>query len=461
MADSTTYPRPLPPARRARRRPAGAGAAAPGAALAAGARALCRAPGPCPGGSSGPRDARRVDPPPPRRRRSTSRELSHAEQLGTCSDPAAESGGRELATGYLGLVPADVDPPAPRRHRLAPGGPPARARLRPRRARAGRPRAAARQAFVHERRVRAGAARVHDLGAARPLRRRARSRGLGDELEARSPAARRARGGRRPARPRAGGRSPGGPVPLPHPTARHHRSVRGPEAAAYRARHPRKRVRPEAPNAEVVRRGAWIVSERPQDDDFSTCFARLVLAATLLALVLPGSAVATSAGAYVAFDGGSVRERAQVRAALQTSSFDWAVVQQQTTVHIGTYGTSYSTPGHVWLDARPAPHGQASRGRPSWTSSPTRSTSSCSTSRAARSSGEASGPRPGATSSPSRPLALGRERFASMVAWAYWPSKENAYRPRSRTDETAAMPAPAFRALLADLIGAPLVLATR
>ncbi len=42
-----------------------------------------------------------------------------------------------------------------------------------------------------------------------------------------------------------------------------------------------------------------------------------------------------------------------------------------------------------------------------------------------------------------------------MLAWAYWPCKENAYRPRLATDETASMSAPAFRALVAELIGAP------
>ena len=42
-----------------------------------------------------------------------------------------------------------------------------------------------------------------------------------------------------------------------------------------------------------------------------------------------------------------------------------------------------------------------------------------------------------------------------MVAWAYWPSKENSYRPESAADESAAMPAPEFRQLLSTLVGAP------
>ena len=40
-------------------------------------------------------------------------ELAHAEQLGTWSDPLRNPAGRELATGYLGLVPADAVPQLP------------------------------------------------------------------------------------------------------------------------------------------------------------------------------------------------------------------------------------------------------------------------------------------------------------------------------------------------------------
>ena len=46
------------------------------------------------------------------------------------------------------------------------------------------------------------------------------------------------------------------------------------------------------------------------------------------------------------------------------------------------------------------------------------------------------------------------ERFASLVAWAYWPSAENSLRPRSAADEAGGMPAPAFRALLSQMLNA-------
>jgi hypothetical protein len=48
-----------------------------------------------------------------------------------------------------------------------------------------------------------------------------------------------------------------------------------------------------------------------------------------------------------------------------------------------------------------------------------------------------------------------------MVAWAYWPSHENPYRPDSARDESAAMPAHEFRQLLTALVGVPSALTTR
>lgn len=41
------------------------------------------------------------------------REVAHLEQLGSWSDPRRSPGRRELATAFLGLVPADVDPRLP------------------------------------------------------------------------------------------------------------------------------------------------------------------------------------------------------------------------------------------------------------------------------------------------------------------------------------------------------------
>jgi hypothetical protein len=51
----------------------------------------------------------------------------------------------------------------------------------------------------------------------------------------------------------------------------------------------------------------------------------------------------------------------------------------------------------------------------------------------------------------------GCERFASELAWAYWPSQDNSMKPASTGGESSGMPVAQFRAMLTQLIGAPIV----
>ena len=97
---------------------------------------------------------------------------------------------------------------------------------------------------------------------------------------------------------------------------------------------------------------------RPPDDDPEQML-RYLIAILAAAVVLPASAQAAG-GDYV-FQGASRTERSTVRAALNASSFDWNVVPKQVTVHVGRYGVSHATPGHVWLD-----RGLLASGRFSW-----------------------------------------------------------------------------------------------
>jgi hypothetical protein len=179
-----------------------------------------------------------------------------------------------------------------------------------------------------------------------------------------------------------------------------------------------------------------------------------VLAATLAAaFVLP--AAAQAAGGDYVFAGASATERSTVRAALNASSFDWGVVPKQVTIHVGRYGVSHSTPGNVWLD-----RGLLASGRFAWATvmdeyahqvdffvlDPARRALLQQRLGASAWCYEVSGLAHGAH---------GCERFASMVAWAYWPSKDNAYRPDSPADESAAMPPGEFRTLLSTVVGMP------
>jgi hypothetical protein len=178
---------------------------------------------------------------------------------------------------------------------------------------------------------------------------------------------------------------------------------------------------------------------------------RFLLVLTLL-LCLSASPALAAGGDY-ALEGGTPRQQAQVRAALEATSFDFGIVPQRVTVHVGSYGTSHSTPGHVWLDGR-----LLDSGRFSWPTvmdefahqvdfflldAPRRAILQERLGASAWCydvAGLAHG-------------AYGCERFSSMLAWAYWPSKENVYRPTSAADESASMAPAEFRALVGSLLG--------
>lgn len=169
------------------------------------------------------------------------------------------------------------------------------------------------------------------------------------------------------------------------------------------------------------------------------------------ALLLPGQAAA--AGGNYDFAGATEAERTTVRRALDASGFDWGIVKQRVTIHVGAYGVSHSTPGHIWLD-----RGLLASGRFAWATVMDEYAHQVDffvLDRQHRSilqgalgasawcyevSGLAHG-------------AHGCERFSSMMAWAYWPTRDNSYRPASATDESAAMPAAQFRQLMSTLVG--------
>ncbi len=171
----------------------------------------------------------------------------------------------------------------------------------------------------------------------------------------------------------------------------------------------------------------------------------------LAALTLPGQALA-GGGNYV-FDGGTAKERATVRAALEASSFNWGLVPGPVTIHVARVGTSYATPGNIWIDA-----GLLATGSFAWGivqheyahqvdfllfGTETRRLLQ------ERLGGQAyCGETPGVAHGDNT-----CERFASTLTWSYWPSQDNSLRPASATDEAAALPAASFRALLATLIG--------
>ena len=180
---------------------------------------------------------------------------------------------------------------------------------------------------------------------------------------------------------------------------------------------------------------------------------RLGVTAVILlgTLVFSSNAFARGA-ASLAFTGGSTTERSQVTRALAASSFDWSILPTRVTVHIGRDFDSEAAPGEVWLNAN-----VLDAGRFSWgvvqhefahqvdfqlLNADTRAGFALLL---------------GGSAWCGETLAFahgdyGCERFASTLAWSYWPSLSNCMKPTSASDESAAMAPAAFRAALAEAL---------
>ena len=178
----------------------------------------------------------------------------------------------------------------------------------------------------------------------------------------------------------------------------------------------------------------------------------LAAAAALLAAFAFAGQAHAAVGTYV-FDGGTAKQQREVKKALNASSFDWSLVPGTVKIHIGPVGTSYATPGHVFLD-----DDLLNAGRFAWgivqheyahqvdfllldpgkkiqVAAALGTTTWCYEDAAVRDHG-----------------AQGCERFASTLAWSYWQTADNSMRPAGRDDEAGAMAPKAFKALLGTLL---------
>jgi hypothetical protein len=180
---------------------------------------------------------------------------------------------------------------------------------------------------------------------------------------------------------------------------------------------------------------------------------RILIAATACAMLAPGLAHAAG-GSYV-FDGGTAAERGEVRAALDASSFDWSLVPGTVTIHIQRGHDSEAVPGQIWLDADLLDAGRFAWGVVQHEYGHQVDFLLLDDAKRAQLLAALGGTDWCEQSGEELHGNHACERFASTLAWAYWPAADNVMRPQSARDESAAMPPAQFRSLLARLIGAP------
>ena len=174
-----------------------------------------------------------------------------------------------------------------------------------------------------------------------------------------------------------------------------------------------------------------------------------LLCGVLLSLAIAPGAFAKG-GNYV-FDGGTRAEQAQVKAALDVSSFDFGVVPGRVTIHVGRGVDSHAAPGQIWLDADLLDSGRFSWGVVQHEYGHQVDFALLDDAKRARLAAVLGG---SAWFGGEGHAGLTSERFADLVSWAYWTSPDNVMRPASAADEGGQVSPAAFRAALADLLPA-------
>jgi hypothetical protein len=158
-------------------------------------------------------------------------------------------------------------------------------------------------------------------------------------------------------------------------------------------------------------------------------------------------------GSGYSFDGGSAAERQTVRSALVASAFDWSLVPGHVTVHIVGRGGSAAGKGEIWLSSALLARGRASWGVVQHEYAHQVDFFLLDDSDRARLERLLGGRVWWPGRAVLRHDQYGAERFASTLAWSYWPSPQNSLIRHARAEATAMRPE-RFRRLLARLLAA-------
>ena len=185
------------------------------------------------------------------------------------------------------------------------------------------------------------------------------------------------------------------------------------------------------------------------------------LALILFALGALGTAgPAFGAGGNYIFDGGTAKEQHTVKAALNASAFDWSLVPEQIVIQIAPRISSEATMGAIWLDSNLLDAGIFSWGVVQHEYAHQVDFFLLDDAKRQALNTVLGGRDWCYGVSGLEHAEYGCERFASTLAWAYWPSLQNSMKPTGSKDESAAMVPAKFRQLMGLMIGAPTTVPT-
>jgi hypothetical protein len=178
----------------------------------------------------------------------------------------------------------------------------------------------------------------------------------------------------------------------------------------------------------------------------------ILLVATCFGVLAPS---ALAGGGSFNLIGGTPAQQATVHAAINASSFDWGLLPQTINIHIGAVGDSYSTYGDIYVDASLLNAGRWAWGVVQHELGHQVDFFLFDDAKRATMLHLLGGKDWCYSIQGLTHTDHGCERFASELAWAYWPSLDNSMRPTSPGDEAGFMPVADFRATLASLLNRP------
>ena len=161
---------------------------------------------------------------------------------------------------------------------------------------------------------------------------------------------------------------------------------------------------------------------------------------------------ASAIGGNYALRGGTNAERRLVVSALDASSFDWSVVRERVTIHIAPGIASHATRGDVWLDSGLLDAGTFAMGIVQHEYAHQVDFILFDDAIRTELLRQLGGTDWCYSVADLPHAAYGCERFASTLAWTYWPSAENCLKPTSMDDESGAMRPSRFKALMRSIL---------